>query len=393
MALPSTTAPSPARSRVAARVAIALVFLLPLAMLAVGWGMRPVAPPFIPRPGRLPEAHWAGLAALSTPRDDFGVAPAAGRVYVLGGAGGTSAGLLDSSEIFDPATGRWGPGPALPTPRARFGAATLEGSIYAVGGATNERPAVALVEALDGASGRWRSLAPLPAPRADLAVVELGGRIYAIGGQADGGTVGTVDAYDPATDRWTGVAPLPTPRHDLAAVALAGRIYALGGRVDGVPSGIVEVYDPATGGWTSGPEIGVPMADFGAAVLDGRIHALSSAGHRVYDCAVNRWITGVPMPTARGGQGIVGLGDSLYAVGGRAEGAPAATGVAEVLLPGPAPDPPASAGERSTGGSLAVVAGGAVTVLSIVLMLAFGRRVRRVPDAPRPEAEVGVGEV
>lgn len=377
--------PRPA-SRRAANVAVLLTLLIPFAMLVLGWGLRGLLPTPKPRPGRLPEAHWSQLAPLATPRDDFGLAVSEGRIYVLGGTAGAGDGTLGSTEIYDPATDRWDPGPALSVGRKAFGAVALGRTIYAIGGATAPEASGAatdLVEALDTATGRWRRLAPLAAPRAGHAVVELGGSIYAIGGYRDGAEVGTVEVYDPASDRWTPRVPLPTPRRDLAAAQLGGKIYALGGRVNDLPSATVEVYDPATDAWTAGPPLNFPMASFGATVLDGRIHVLDGRVHRAFDPATGRWIAASSMPTPRQGQGVATVGEQLYAIGGRAAETQAGLNVTEALVPGPAPVAATPPGARSPGGSLAVAGGAVATLVLIAIALALGRlRTRR--DAPLP---------
>lgn len=51
---------------------------------------------------------------------------------MMGGSDGTQS--LCSTEIYDPDTNSWTPGPSMTTCRANVGAAVVDGKLYAVGG-------------------------------------------------------------------------------------------------------------------------------------------------------------------------------------------------------------------------------------------------------------------
>ena len=354
-----------------------LTLLIPLGMLIVGWASRDV--PNLPapqtRPGRLPEAHWEAKAPLATPRVDFGLAAVGGRVWVLGGMSDERAVQLASTEIYDPAADSWVPGPTLPFGQSAFRAAAVGDTIYTFGGASAEQAAIDTVQALDTKTNQWRTLAPLPAPLVGHAVAESAGTIYVLGGSSQGNVVGTAYAYTPATNVWRALAPLPTPRDNLAAAVLGGKVFALGGSVNGVVSTVVEVYDPATGNWASAPALLGAMSDFGATTYDGRIHTMQNGVQQVFDPRANKWVTDSPMPTSRNGQGVAVIGDTIYAVGGRAEGSQTDLGTVEAYLPGEAAEPD---NFRVTGvnrgGAIAVVAGLIMTFTLMGLMLRIGRR-------------------
>lgn len=360
-----------------------LVFLFPLALLVVGWSLRGHLPAPKPRPGRLPETHWATAAAIDVPRDDFGLAVVDGRLWVLGGMTGERGNKLDSVEIYDPATDSWRKGPTMPVARSSHRSAAIGATIYSFGGSSAEDSTLQLAEALDTITGQWRQLAPMPTARFGHAVVELGGKLYTIGGHDGRQGVGVVEVYDPASDSWSSAAPLPTPRYNLQAVALDGKVYALGGWFDDRPSTLVEVYDPATDRWAAGPPMRAAMSNFGAAVYDGRIHALYHTDHQVYDPPSGRWLAGNPMPTTRHGQGVIAVGENLYAIGGCYADPQYDLTTNEVLKPGPAPAPPLSSGGRSTGGALALGLGlgGIAALLALVLWRQRGRRPAHNRDA------------
>lgn len=357
-------------------IGLLLVFLFPLALLVIGWSLRGQLPAPKPRPGRLPETHWAPAASIDIPRDDFGMAIVDGRLWVLGGMTGERGNKLDSIEIYDPATDVWSKGPAMPVGRSSHRSVAIGQTIYSFGGSASDDATLPLAEALDAATGGWRQLAPMPTARFGHAVVEVGGRVYTVGGHDGRAGTGVVEVYDPASDAWSSAAPLPTARYNLQAVVLGGKIYTLGGWHNDAPSATVEVYDPATNSWAAGPAMGAAMSNFGATVSDGRIHALHHADHQVFDPSANRWIAGRAMPTTRHGQGVIALGENVYAIGGCYEDPQYDLTTNEVLKPGPAPEAPAFISGRSTGGSLAVVLGltSMAAILAAVMWWQRGKR-------------------
>lgn len=369
-------------------IGAALTVLIPLAMLVIGWSLRSV--PNLPtpqlRPGKVPEAHWATAANLPTPRHDFGVAVVDGRIWILGGTTGTGTVRLGSTEVYDPATNSWQSGPALPSARSGLSATTIGQHIYVFGGASPEQGSTATVAALDTTTGQWRQRASLPTPLAGQAVAQLNGKVYIIGGRQQGSATDAVYAYDPAADAWRTVAPLPTPRTELTAVALNGTLYAIGGLVNGTASNIVEVYDPVADRWSSGPSLLAPMANFGATVLNGRIYAMDQRSHQMLDPRVTTWVPAEAMPTPRFGQGVVTLGDTLYAIGGSAATAGQDLGIVETYVPGEAtaPDNFRLVG-INRGGAIAVILGLVVTAVLVAATLSANRR-RPSPGSrnPRP---------
>ncbi|MGN6562878.1 MAG: Kelch repeat-containing protein [Thermomicrobiales bacterium] len=375
---PVQVSPSrPPRRRISrnSQIGLAMILFIPLALMAIGWAMRGL--PNLPRPkekpGTLPDYHWTTEASLATARDDFGIATVGGKVYVFGGMTGDRGNKLDSTEVYDPATNHWSSGPALAVGRSSFRAAAIGDTIYLAGGATSEKSGINLVEAFDTTTSQFRQLAPLPTPRFGNGLVALNGKLYAVGGYSNGAATGSVEVYDPAANSWSAAAPLPTPRYNLAAVVLNDKIYALGGWVNDGPSTAVEVYDPATNAWSAGTPMKVPMSNFGATVLDGRIYTLLHQVQQIYDPSVDKWLGSDPMPTTRHGEGVVAVGENLYAIGGCYEDPQYDLDTVEAFVPGPAPDAPLQATGRDRFGSIAVIFGALLTAVLVATALYFGR--------------------
>ena len=176
-----------------------------------------------------------------------------GRIYVLGGIGGTTL-TLSVVEAYSSITDTWTTLQPMLTTRSEHAAAFgRDGLLYVIGGREHmpQPPDVFLgrVDAYIADSNGWRTVQPLPTSRFCLAAV-MGpdGRIYAIGGFSDGMQLGSVDGYVASSNGWHTFQPMPTPRSYLAAATGPdGRIYAIGGLTSGsgLPmSSAVEVFNP-----------------------------------------------------------------------------------------------------------------------------------------------------
>ena len=268
---------------------------------------------------------WTARSGLSTPRERFGLALAAGKAYAIGGA---SAGNWTSSvEAYDSASNAWQPRTSMPTPRYGLSAVTAaDGKIYAVGG-FDASGALGTVEAYDPASDTWVARADMPTRRGYIGLASApDGLIYAVGG-SDGATpvVATVEAYNPTTNIWITRANMPTPRQFVALTGASGKLYAIGGSGTNGYLSSVEEYDPGTDHWAVRTGLPTPRDSVAAVgVAGGAIYILGGqdaggvlATVSVYNSATDMWTGGSSMPTARLWLGAAQLTDgSLLAVGG-----------------------------------------------------------------------------
>jgi N-acetylneuraminic acid mutarotase len=118
-----------------------------------------------------------------------------GRVLISGGDGNDPAAPPLGTEIFDPATGQFSPGGNLQAPRDSHSAVSLtDGRVLVIGGEV--RPVLAgradvgvrTTEIFDPATGRW-SAGPMLDPAFSTATVTLlsTGKVLIFGGQDAGG--------------------------------------------------------------------------------------------------------------------------------------------------------------------------------------------------------------
>ncbi len=124
---------------------------------------------------------WTVLPPPEQQREHVAVVALDGQVWAI--AGRWTGGILDSTEVFDPETGTWRPGPALNEARSGFGAAVVGGQILAVGGEVfSPDTALDSVELYDPGSGLWSQLDPLPQGLHGHPLVAIGTDVYLPGG-------------------------------------------------------------------------------------------------------------------------------------------------------------------------------------------------------------------
>lgn len=157
--------------------------------------------------------RFQALASLSTARTMAGAALLHdGRVIVLGGAG--PSGALADSEIYDPCTGEWSPGPSMLQARSHFVTRTTRDFELLVLGGQADGGALSGIELMGGFSSSFVDAGQLSMARADfVATVLEGPRLLVMGGGTDQTEVlptGEVGPVFPALVGATAEAALPT---------------------------------------------------------------------------------------------------------------------------------------------------------------------------------------
>ncbi|MDP7977911.1 Kelch repeat-containing protein, partial [Bacillus sp. WLY-B-L8] len=97
--------------------------------------------------------------------------------------------------------------------RAGAGVAEVNGKLYVIGGASGSTVSN-VVQEYDPKTNKWSNKANMPTARTDLGVAVVDNKIYAIGGYRGnaftyGGATNTVEVYDPTTDSWSTTTSMP----------------------------------------------------------------------------------------------------------------------------------------------------------------------------------------
>jgi N-acetylneuraminic acid mutarotase len=240
-----------------------------------------------------------------------------GKVLVAGGIGNSNS-ILNSAELYDPATGTWSNTGSLTTVHYAHTATLLpNGKVLLVGGTnifTNS------AELYDPATETW-SVTGSPVTILDFGHTETllpSGKVLVAGGIGrcliGYGTARTAELYDPATGSWSNTSSLHTSRGNHSATLLpSGKVLVVGGVTatcgGTLPLTDAELYDPSSGTWSTTGAMSVARENHTATLLpagkvlvaggDG-LNALNSA--ELYDPAAGSWSSTGSLSTARQNQ-------------------------------------------------------------------------------------------
>lgn len=137
-----------------------------------------------------PQSGWKELPSPGFNRRALAVGSASGKVYVLGGL--TEAGeVVNTVDVYDPATGAWSRGPDLPGGK-RQGFAP---SAFGVGGTLYASGADGELLQLNAAANRWDVVGRLRQPRlAHRLVPGVENDLLAVGGSAKGRPIEAIES-------------------------------------------------------------------------------------------------------------------------------------------------------------------------------------------------------
>ncbi|MCX7429647.1 MAG: hypothetical protein NTY17_01335 [Planctomycetia bacterium] len=183
-----------------------------------------------------------------------------GRVLLAGGAGagGDSATVLSTAEIYSPGSRTFAATGSMSTPRLGAAAVRLaDGRVLLVGGEGNDHLAMASAEVFDPATASWSLTAPMSTGRANpTATLLQDGTVLVVGGysiNSDYDPLASAEIYNPVTGTFSPTGSMAIARRNHTATLLAnGRVLVAGGynginsTTDGTGNvNAPEIYDPA----------------------------------------------------------------------------------------------------------------------------------------------------
>ena len=272
------------------------------------------------------EGTWRRSGALGTPRfvhtttllND-------GRVLVTGGRSSVGGPAIASAELYNPATGTWTPAGALGTARFGHSATVLaNGKVLVAGGFTlgstaNAQPVLDTAELFDPATGTFTATGAMVTRRSLHPATRLpDGRVLVAGGRTcasppptacdSTSTTSAAEIYDPVTGTWSATGSLNHDRHTTSMVVLrTGKVLVVAGFPSAGSTGITsELYDPAAGTWALSGNLNIARARPSVTILpDGNVLATSGFGGgapnsaELYDVTAGTWSLAGILTTSR----------------------------------------------------------------------------------------------
>jgi hypothetical protein len=249
-----------------------------------------------------------------------------GRVLVTGGGRN-----LNTAELYDPNTGTWSITASLNTGRYRHTATPLpDGKVLVTGGFTGSStsgrcPCIDFVtnsaELYDPATGHWSVTGNLKAERGlHTATLLQNGKVLVAGG-TDGTLIdigeyvpySSAELYDPATGTWSLTGGLNTARNSHTATLLpSGKVLAAAGYY----TDTAELYDPSTGMWSFTASLSTPGGHTATLLSNSKVLVVQGSREELYDPATAVWSVTANLNTARSDHTATRLLDGRVLVAG-----------------------------------------------------------------------------
>lgn len=283
------------------------------------------------------QSLWSAGTDMPTERKEIANATVSldGKIYVIGGVSSNTV-MLNTVEVYTPATDSWETVAPLPVPAWRVGAAVVNGKIYVFGGylALNPfpfNPSDRVFE-YNPATDSWSEKAKMPTARGAPLALAFNNQIHVMGGSTNI-SLTTHEIYNPGSNSWSNGADMPQNRSALTGDVVGNQIFVAGGfrtnqGGDAIPYAELLRYDPGSNTWADPAALApVPEARFGmdAGNLDGQLYIFGGnlgfngvSRTLRYDPPSNQWEELEEMPQAYSFMGVGQVERKFYAFGGGA---------------------------------------------------------------------------
>lgn len=206
---------------------------------------------------------WTVLAPIPTSTAYPQIASWNGKIYVLGGANGST--WLTTNQIYDIATNTWTTGAPMPSGRMGGTAVAYNGRIYMATGWNSAL--LSSLDIYDIATNSWSSGPAAPTARYQTRGGLIGTRMYIAGGYTST-WVGINESYDIVSNTWSTHAAMPTSRYIHAGGSDGASLYMADGYT-GAASNSFQSYSPGTNTWTVRPNAPTARYRVDGAVVNG----------------------------------------------------------------------------------------------------------------------------
>ncbi|HJV09355.1 MAG TPA: kelch repeat-containing protein [Acidimicrobiales bacterium] len=266
-----------------------------------------------------PQGSWERTGSLASPRNDHTLTLLGnGKVLAAGGRTQPAATVFNSAEVYDPVTEAWSPTGPMNDFRWEHTATLLaDGRVLVAGGfggastgtGNNAQPVVNTAEIYNPATNTWTPTGSMSVRRALATAILLpNGQVLVAGGRwcpnAPPATcdftfrTATAELYNPATGMWTPTASMTQARHTTASVLLGdGRVLVPAGFTDAGNGNNGDLY---AGTWSATTNLNFARARQGAMLLqNGRVMVVAgfpaTQTTEIYDPLLNAWSFAAPL--------------------------------------------------------------------------------------------------
>nr|XP_032629777.1 kelch-like protein 7 [Chelonoidis abingdonii] len=200
---------------------------------------------------------WYSKLGPPTPRDSLAACAAEGKIYTSGGSEvGNSA--LYLFECYDTRTESWHTKPSMLTQRCSHGMVEANGLIYVCGGSLGNNVSGRVLnscEVYDPATETWTELCPMIEARKNHGLVFVKDKIFAVGGQNGLGGLDNVEYYDIKMNEWKMVSPMPWKGVTVKCAAVGSIVYVLAGFQGVGRLGHILEYNTETDKWVANSKV------------------------------------------------------------------------------------------------------------------------------------------
>lgn len=200
---------------------------------------------------------WYSKLGPPTPRDSLAACAAEGKIYTSGGSEvGNSA--LYLFECYDTRTESWHSKPSMLTQRCSHGMVEANGLIYVCGGSLGNNVSGRVLnscEVYDPATETWTELSMMNDARKNHGLVFVKDKIFAVGGQNSLGGLDSVEYFDIKLNEWKIVSPMPWKGVTVKCAAVGSMLYVLAGFQGVGRLGHILEYNTETDKWVANSKV------------------------------------------------------------------------------------------------------------------------------------------
>jgi DNA-binding CsgD family transcriptional regulator/N-acetylneuraminic acid mutarotase len=277
--------------------------------------------------------RWKTAAAMAVSRFGLAAVTYENNIYAI--AGGTTNGITDILERYNPDTNAWVQLAPKKTPVYEVSAGVINGNFYVPGGRLKSDQVSNILEVYNPLTDTWSVGESLPQPLCAYGLAVFEGRLYLFGGWNGKEFVDNVYVYYPSEQKWIEKTPLDFQRGYLNASTVGERIFVVGGNNGKQFVDNTDVYSPvlddgSRNAWSQAAGIPTGRARMGMAAISSYLQIIGGVSENnepspalLYNVQSDQWSTFEPVNKELWTDlTVVSLGSRIYILGGKLDGKP-----------------------------------------------------------------------